>query len=139
MRCKRCEKQLLLKSEKELALCSVCQIILSRPPLFESSYAYDDKPCCFAGDIVDDFVDDFDALSDEHPCATNLTYPFSRNKALAIIAALIIPLLATVAVTLIELDFLQRAAITSKEILSLLVLLGSFYFAHKVIKEVCLS
>jgi hypothetical protein len=55
MKCKRCEKELLLQSEKDLALCTICQQVLSRPPLIEPSfertnnepsYLLDDLYCC---------------------------------------------------------------------------------------------
>jgi hypothetical protein len=55
MQCKRCQKELLLQSEKDLALCSICQQVLSRPPLIEPSfertnnepsYLIDDLYCC---------------------------------------------------------------------------------------------
>jgi len=49
MRCKRCEKKLLLKSEQDLALCLTCQQILLRPPLIEPTrepqYLIDDLYC----------------------------------------------------------------------------------------------
>ena len=53
VRCKRCDKPLLLKSERELALCIICQQVISRPPLIdfertnnEPSYLVDDLYCC---------------------------------------------------------------------------------------------
>jgi len=53
VKCKRCDKPLLLKSERELALCTICQRVLSRPPLIdfertnnEPSYLFDDLYCC---------------------------------------------------------------------------------------------
>jgi DNA-binding helix-hairpin-helix protein with protein kinase domain len=38
MKCKRCGKELLLRSEEDLALCAICQQVLSHPPLIEPSF-----------------------------------------------------------------------------------------------------
>ena len=38
MKCKRCNSELLLESEREVALCLICQKILSRPPLIETAF-----------------------------------------------------------------------------------------------------
>ena len=38
MRCKRCGQTLLLRSERDLALCGTCQEVLRRPPLIETAF-----------------------------------------------------------------------------------------------------
>ena len=60
MKCKRCNSELLLESEREVALCLICQKILSRPPLIETAfertsneptYLLDDLYCAEPSDL----------------------------------------------------------------------------------------
>jgi hypothetical protein len=57
MRCKRCGQRLLLRSEQDLALCSTCQEVLSRPPLIETAFERTDNDATY-------LVDDLYAIDD---------------------------------------------------------------------------
>ena len=51
MRCKRCGQDLLLRSEQELALCSLCQHVMNRPPLIEVFERMNNEPSYFVDDL----------------------------------------------------------------------------------------
>jgi len=52
MQCKRCGKELLLRNEEDLALCTICQQVLSRPHLIEPSFERtNNEPSCLIDDL----------------------------------------------------------------------------------------
>jgi hypothetical protein len=67
MRCKRCGQTLLLRSERDLALCGTCQEVLRRPPLIETAFERTNNELSY-------FVDDLYTI-DERSLAPHATSP----------------------------------------------------------------
>ena len=135
LRCKRCDNVLLLQSEKELALCANCQAVLNRPPLIESSFAHTDNE-------LRPFVDDlyaFDYLADNpapQHLPTRRCSARSLERLIQIVVAFSIPILVTVTVVFLEFDWLRQAKVTSREVISLIVLILGWWVGWQCIKEV---
>jgi hypothetical protein len=68
MRCKRCGQTLLLRSERDLALCGTCQEVLRRPPLIETAFERTNNEPSY-------FVDDLYAMMGNGSLAPHATSP----------------------------------------------------------------
>jgi hypothetical protein len=141
MQCKRCGKELLLRSEEDLALCSICQQVLVRPPLIEPSFEQTNNEPSY---LIDDLYCEPSSLSSAppKPCPSSVrpatlrhTPPAQRHFPATKrgVAGLFLSSIVAITITLLTAVHLQPhlVGLNSFDLLAIAACFVSWWFVFK--------